>query len=80
MMVLSESLLHTACEHLNLSGKKGIMPDWSTKGPNSHVERLWQLDVLPFQNEKQVNRSKQDQLSLQWLEAGTVRLMVDGVQ
>ncbi len=45
-----------------------------------NVERLWQLDVLPFRNEKLVVRSKQDKEAMHLLESQTQRLTVDGVQ
>lgn len=43
------------------------------------VERLWQLDVLPFRNEKEVTRSKEDQQAIDILESRTVRVQVEGV-
>ncbi|XP_046576123.1 uncharacterized protein LOC124284108 [Haliotis rubra] len=45
----------------------------------NHVERLWQLDVLPY-SEKKVVRSKQDIEALHMLEAQTELATVDGVQ
>ncbi|XP_026056216.1 uncharacterized protein LOC113041867 [Carassius auratus] len=36
-----------------------------------NVERLWQLDVLPFRNEKLVVRSRQDNEAMQLLESQT---------
>lgn len=45
-----------------------------------NVERLWQLDVLPFRNEKLVVRSRQDKEAMQLLESRTQRVTVDGVQ
>lgn len=44
-----------------------------------HVERLWQLDTLPYRNEKVVTRSQCDQEAIDMLEAKTVRVNVDGV-
>lgn len=44
-----------------------------------HVERLWQVDVVPSRSEKEVTRSKQDQQAVALLEARTTRRMVDGV-
>lgn len=44
-----------------------------------HVERLWQVDVVPYRSEKEVTRSKQDQQAVALLEARTTRRMVDGV-
>ncbi|KAI3366945.1 hypothetical protein L3Q82_009592 [Scortum barcoo] len=41
------------------------------------VERLWQMDVLPWQSEKAGMRSCQDQEALQWLDAKTQRVEVD---
>ncbi|XP_073718572.1 uncharacterized protein [Misgurnus anguillicaudatus] len=43
-----------------------------------HVERLWQIDVLPY-NEKVIVRSKQDQQSYDLLQSATVRVNVNGV-
>ncbi|KAL7866046.1 hypothetical protein SRHO_G00112930 [Serrasalmus rhombeus] len=45
----------------------------------SHVKRLWQLDTLPYRNEKLVTRSRQDTEAIQMLEQKTVRVAVDGV-
>lgn len=45
----------------------------------SHVERLWQMDVLPWRNAKASTRSRQDQQAIDLLEAKTVRLNIDGV-
>ncbi len=45
-----------------------------------HVERLWQLDTLPYRSEKLVTRSKRDQEAVKLLEEKTVRVNVDGVQ
>ncbi|KAM9802571.1 uncharacterized protein ACBT44_014811 isoform 3-T4 [Syngnathus typhle] len=44
-----------------------------------HVERLWQLDVLPWRNEKASTRSRQDKEALECLDKHTVRIEVDGV-
>ncbi len=44
-----------------------------------HVERLWQLDVLPYRNEKLVTRSRCDQEAMILLETKTARVNVDGV-
>ncbi len=44
-----------------------------------HVERLWQLDVLPYRNEKLVTRSRCDQEAIILLETKTARVNVDGV-
>ena len=46
----------------------------------SQVERLWQMDVLPWHNEKASVRSRQDQEAIDLLEAKTVRVEVDGVR
>ncbi|XP_026112361.1 uncharacterized protein LOC113091129 [Carassius auratus] len=45
-----------------------------------HVERLWQLDVLPSRSEKVITRSKQDQMAAYMLETKTRRVEVDGVR
>lgn len=44
-----------------------------------HVERLWQVDTLPFRSEKLVTRSRQDQDAIDLLEARTTRIEIDGV-
>ncbi|XP_042575337.1 uncharacterized protein LOC122136428 [Cyprinus carpio] len=44
------------------------------------VERLWQMDILPYRCEKMVIRSQQDREALNMLEAQTVRVKVDGVE
>lgn len=43
------------------------------------VERLWQLDVLPYRSEKLITRSKQDQEAISLLESKTTRVTIDGV-
>ncbi|KAG1926140.1 guanine nucleotide-binding protein G(I)/G(S)/G(O) subunit gamma-2 [Pimephales promelas] len=43
------------------------------------VERLWQLDVLPFRCEKQVTRSREDQQAIDLLETKTSRVEVNGI-
>ncbi|KAJ8030136.1 hypothetical protein HOLleu_26454 [Holothuria leucospilota] len=45
--------------------------------PMRDVQRLWQVDTLPYT--RQAVRSKQDQRALQVLEEGTTRVDVDGV-
>ena len=44
------------------------------------VERLWQLDVLPFKNERQLVRSKEDKYAISLLEQKTTRVEIDGVK
>jgi hypothetical protein len=44
-----------------------------------HVERLWQLDILPYRNEKVVTRSRCDQEAITLLETKTARVNVNGV-
>lgn len=44
-----------------------------------YVEKLWQLDVLPYKSEKVVTRSKQDQEAVNILDMKTVWVDVDGV-
>lgn len=46
----------------------------------SQVERLWQMDILPYRNEKLVTRSKQDTEAMHMLEEKTIRVEVKGVQ
>lgn len=43
------------------------------------VENLWQLDNLPYRNEKLVTRSRRDQDAINLLEAKTTRVEVEGV-
>ncbi|KAL0147788.1 hypothetical protein M9458_056904 [Cirrhinus mrigala] len=50
-----------------------------TQELRQHVERLWQLDILPLRNEKEAVRSRQDKAALALLEQKTVRVTVDGV-
>lgn len=45
-----------------------------------HVERLWQMDVIPHRPEKEVTRSKQDQQAVALLDTKTTRIEVDGVR
>ncbi|KAK9536064.1 hypothetical protein VZT92_005878 [Zoarces viviparus] len=44
------------------------------------VERLWQLDVLPYRTENISIRSRQDQEAVQLLESKTTRADVNGIQ
>ena len=44
-----------------------------------HVAQLWQMDVLPYRNEKLITRSKQDTAAVRTLEEKTVRVEVDGI-
>lgn len=45
----------------------------------NQVEKLWQLDTLPYRSEKLVTRSRRDQEAMNLLEAKTRRVEVDGV-
>lgn len=45
-----------------------------------NVERLWQLDVLPFQSKKLVIHSREDQEAINLLENRTQRVDIGGVQ
>lgn len=45
-----------------------------------HIEKLWQLDVLPYRSEKLATRSKQDQEAIDLLEAKTTRIDINGTQ
>lgn len=47
---------------------------------HSQVERLWQMDLLPWRSEKTSARSCQDQDAKALLKAKTARIEVDGVQ
>ncbi|XP_029965347.1 uncharacterized protein LOC115401351 [Salarias fasciatus] len=44
-----------------------------------HVERLWQMDTVPYRNEKLVTRSREDQTAIRTLETKTIRVEIDGV-
>ncbi len=44
------------------------------------LEKLWQIDILPWHNEKMCIRSKQDQEAVELLERKTIRVEVDGVR
>ncbi len=45
-----------------------------------NVAKLWELDILPYRNEKQVTRSREDQVALEILNQGTVRVDINGIQ
>ena len=51
----------------------------SSKELLHHVEKLWQMDVLPYRSEKVPTRSRQDHEAVCLLETKTVRMDVDGV-
>ncbi|KAM9825435.1 uncharacterized protein ACBT44_006125 isoform 1-T1 [Syngnathus typhle] len=44
-----------------------------------HVERLWQVDTVPYRPEREVTRSKQDQQAIALLETKTGRTEVSGI-
>ncbi|KAK7926211.1 hypothetical protein WMY93_008521 [Mugilogobius chulae] len=46
----------------------------------SCVEKLWQMDVLPYRSEKMAVRSRQDQEAVKLLQTQTVRVNVDGIE
>lgn len=52
----------------------------STADLFSCVEKLWQLDVIPYRSEKVVIRSRQDQEAMTLLQEQTVRVEVSGVK
>lgn len=56
----------------------------STHSPTSellqNVERLWQMDVIPYRSEKLVTRSRQDQEAVHLLETTTTQVEVEGIQ
>eukprot|EP00064_Thunnus_orientalis_P012872 superscaffoldBa00002024_g12908 len=45
-----------------------------------NAKQLWQLYILPFRNEKEVMRSKEDQQAMDMLESRTICEPVDGVK
>lgn len=44
------------------------------------VEKLWQMDVLPWRSDKACIRSRQDQEAVELLEKRTIRVEMDGVK
>ncbi|XP_026219876.1 uncharacterized protein LOC113164689 [Anabas testudineus] len=56
----------------------------STLSPSAdiynHVEKLWQMDILPWRSEKACTRSRQDKEALALLEQRTVRKEIEGTQ
>ncbi|KAL0992601.1 hypothetical protein UPYG_G00095580 [Umbra pygmaea] len=46
----------------------------------SHVEKLWQLDTLPYRSERFITRSKQDTEAVRQLEEKTIRVEVNEVR
>lgn len=44
-----------------------------------HVEKLWQIDTLPFRSSKEATRSGEDKAALEKLEQKSIRVSVDGV-
>lgn len=46
----------------------------------SNVERLWQMDILPYRSERLITRSRQDAKAIQRLKEKTIRVTVDGVR
>lgn len=62
----SQQCLYTSCSPLSVELQR-------------NVEKLWQVDVLPYKSEKEVTRSKEDHEALQILEARTRRVDVKGV-
>ncbi|XP_023811839.1 uncharacterized protein LOC110015208 [Oryzias latipes] len=45
----------------------------------SHIEKLWQLDTLPYRSEKSVTRSRKEKEAVNLLEEKTIRVNVDGI-
>ncbi|XP_048863851.1 uncharacterized protein LOC125738694 [Brienomyrus brachyistius] len=45
----------------------------------NHIERLWQLDTIPFRSEKLVTRSKQDLEAISILKSKTTRVELNGI-
>ncbi len=70
--LLEQRLEPNQCLHISIP--------LSTTELFKNVERLWQVDVLPFQNERECTRSKQDQKAIELLETKTVRVEVDGIR
>ncbi|KAI2668878.1 Polyprotein P3 [Labeo rohita] len=53
---------------------------WPCNDLYANVEKLWKMDILPYQNEKVLTRSRQDQECIQLLQDKTVRVDVNGIQ
>ncbi|XP_026101210.1 uncharacterized protein LOC113072449 isoform X1 [Carassius auratus] len=70
--LLEQRLKPKECLHISLPH--------STTELCKNVNRLWQVDVLPFRNETECTRSKQDQRAIELLEAKTIRIKVDGIR
>lgn len=70
--LLEQRLKPKECLHISLP--------LSTTELCKNVNRLWQVDVLPFRNETECTRSKQDQRAIELLEAKTIRIKVDGIR
>lgn len=77
----------------SLQGPSDIMPVSSHQSSCLHiatkssytellrnVERLWQIDTVPYVSEKAATRSKQDQQALILLQTASERVSVDGTQ
>lgn len=43
------------------------------------MKKLWQVDVLPYKNEKEETRSKEDQEALNRLEAQIEQVNINGL-
>lgn len=46
----------------------------------SHVEKLWQMGILPWQSEKACTHSRQNIEALALLESRTIRVDIGGIQ
>lgn len=46
----------------------------------NNVQKLWQMDILPYRSEKLITRSRQDTEAVQILEEKTIRLAVGDIQ
>lgn len=68
---LQTQLLPQQCLHISINPAEAEL--------KRNVEKLWQLDQLPYRCKKQATRSKEDQEAISLLEAKTIRQEVNGV-
>lgn len=71
-ITLLDQPLETTCLNISLFHSP-------TQDLSHHVEKLWQVYILPFQPVKDMTRSKQDRDALQMLETKTKRVEVNGI-
>ncbi|KAJ8410823.1 hypothetical protein AAFF_G00187800 [Aldrovandia affinis] len=72
-------LLQDAAKRLQLQGTPESLILRTAAELFKQVEKLWQLDTLPYRSERLVTRSRRDQEATNLLEAKTTRVEVEGV-